>query len=251
MNSFFPAHLGEFVRAYLMGEAEADSKVYVLGTVAVERMADLLFLLISLILLLSQMVLPDWLASPARGTALVMVILLPFFVLLAWQRNFVLRMVERASHLVPLAWREWLVQQAHFGLSSLDAVRRPRLLAGLFGWSLMVYLISALTNYLVFLALGLVLPFWASLLLLVVLQIGTAVPSSPGRIGVFQYLVILTLSVFAMDKGVALGYSIVLYLVIYVPIMLIGGYCFWREKITWQKLAEAAAMFKRLGTGPR
>jgi glycosyltransferase 2 family protein len=248
INSFLPAHLGEFARAYLMGEAEADSKVYVLGTVAVERMADLLFLLISLILLLSQMTLPDWLASPARGTALVMVILVPFFVLLAWQRNFVLRMVGWAGHLVPLAWREWLVQQAHLGLASLDSVRRPRLLAGLFGWSLIVYLISALTNYLVFLAMGLVLPFWAALLLLVVLQIGTAVPSSPGRIGVFQYLVILTLSVFFVEKGVALGYSIALYLVAYVPIALIGGYCFWREKITWQKLAEAAAMFKRLGT---
>lgn len=245
-NTFLPARLGDFARAYLMGEAEADSKVYVLGTVAVEKVADLLFLLLSLMVLLSQMALPEWLSGSARGMALVLAILIPCFVLLVWQRDFILRMVERAIRFVPSAWREWLLRQMRYGLSSLDVVRRPRLLIYLFGWSLTVWIISALTNNLVLLALGLPLPFWASLLLLVVLQVGLAVPSSPGRIGVFQYLVILTLSFFPLDKNLALGYSIVLYLVIYVPIVLIGGYCLWHEKVTWKKLAETAAMLNRL-----
>jgi hypothetical protein len=243
VNTFLPARLGEFARAYLMGEAEADSKVYVLGTVAVEKVADLLFLLLLLAVLLLQMALPEWLAGSARGTALVIAILVPCFVLLAWQSNFILRMVEQASHFVPSAKREWLVRQARYGLASLDVVRRPRLLTGLLGWSLIVWIISALTNYLVFMALELTMPVWASLLLLVVLQVGTAVPSSPGRIGVFQYLVILTLSIFAVDKNVALGYSVVLYLVIYVPIALLGVWGLWHEKITWGKLTETVVRF--------
>jgi uncharacterized membrane protein YbhN (UPF0104 family) len=252
VNTFLPARLGEFARAYLMGEAEADSKVYVLGTVAVEKVADLLFLLLTLMVLLSHtcpggrcqgMALPDWLAGPARGTALVLAVLLPCFVLLVWQRDFILRMVERTSRFVPPAWREWLLRQTRYGLASLDVVRRPRLLIGLLGWSLIIWILNALTNYLVFLALELVMPVWASLLLLVVLQVGTAVPSSPGRIGVFQYLVILTLSNFAMDKNVALGYSVVLYLVIYVPIALLGIWGLWHEKITWGKLTEAVVKF--------
>ena len=243
VNAFLPARLGEFARAYLMGEAEADSKVYVLGTIAVEKVADLLFLLFSLIVLLSQMALPEWLAGPARGTALVLAILVPCFVLLAWQRDFILRMMERASHFITSAWWGWLVRQTRYGLTSLDVVRRPRLLIGLFGWSLIVWILNALTNFLVFLALELTMPLWASLLLLVVLQVGTAVPSSPGRIGVFQYLVILSLSIFAMNKNVALGYSIVLYLVIYVPIALLGVWGLWHEKITWGKITEAAVRF--------
>ena len=96
------------------------------------------------------------------------------------------------------------------------------------------------------LAIGLALPPWTSLLLLVVLQVGTEVPSSPGGIGVFQYLIILTLSFFAVDKNVALGYSVLLYLAIYVPIAIIGVYCLWREKVTWKKLDDVAAMLKRL-----
>lgn len=243
VNTFLPARLGEFARAYLMGEAEADSKVYVLGTVAVEKVADLLFLLLLLAALLSQMALPEWLAGPARGTALVIAILVPCFVLLAWQSDFILRMVEQTSRFVPSAKREWLARQTHYGLASLDVVRRPRLLIGLLGWSLIVWILSALTNFLVFLALELTMPAWASLLLLVVLQVGTAVPSSLGRIGVFQYLVILTLSIFAVDKNVALGYSVVLYLVIYVPIALLGVWGLWHEKITWGKLTETVVRF--------
>ncbi len=247
VNSFLPARLGDFTRAYLMGEAEADSKVYVLGTIAVEKVADLLFLLLSLTVLLSQMALPEWLAGSARGMALVLAILVPCFVLLAWQKDFFLRMMEKTSRFVPAAWQAWLMQQMGYGLTSLDVMRRPRLLIGLLGWSLIVWILSAFTNYLVLLALELALPFWASLLLLVVLQVGTAVPSSPGRIGVFQYLAILTLSIFAVSKDSALVYSIILYLVVYVPILLIGGYYLWREKITWQKLTEAAARLNRLG----
>ena len=75
MNAFLPVRLGDFARAYLMGEAEGDSKVFVLGTVVMEKVADLLFLLISLMVLLSQMVLPAWLAGSARGMALVLAIL--------------------------------------------------------------------------------------------------------------------------------------------------------------------------------
>ncbi len=44
INSFLPAPLGELARAYMLGEAEVESKVYVLGTVVVERITDLLFL---------------------------------------------------------------------------------------------------------------------------------------------------------------------------------------------------------------
>ena len=250
VNAFFPAHLGEYARANLMGEAESDSKVFVLGTVAVEKIADLLFLLISITLLLSQMILPNWLVSPARGSALVMLILVPIFVLLAGQRNLVLRLAEWAIHFVPVRWRGWLLRQVQNGLSSLDSVRRPGMLAGLIVLSFIVCFLSALTNYLVFLALGLPLSPITALLLLVVLQVGTEIPSSPGGIGVFQYLIILTLSFFAVDKNVALGYSVLLYLVIYLPIAIIGVYCLWREKITWKKLDDAAAMLKRIKKKP-
>ncbi len=251
INSFVPGPLGEVARAYLMGEAEEDSKVYVLGTVVVERIADMFFLLISLVILLSQMTLPDWLVSPVRGTEIVLAILIPCFILLAWQKNLVLRIANWSGRLLPGRWRDWFIREAHFALDSLDAVRRPRLLVGLLFWSGLVYFFSTLTNYLVFLAFGIALPFWAALLLLVVLQVGTQIPSSAGGVGIVQYLIILTLSLFGIGKNLALSYSILLYLVVSVPIVFIGGYSLWHEKITWQELQKAATVFARMKNRPK
>jgi hypothetical protein len=46
-----------------------------------------------------------------------------------------------------------------------------------------------------------------------------------------------------MDKNVALGYSLILYLVIYVPTALLGIWGLWHEKITWNKLTEGLVRF--------
>jgi len=243
VNAFLPARLGEFARAYLMGEAEADSKIYVLGTIVLEKVVDLLFLLLSLFMLLLWMRLPEWLIGLARGTALILLILVISLIFLLWKKELLLNLLEKTSRILPPRWQEWLVRQARYGLSSLDVIRKPRLMIGLFGWSLIIWVLSTMTNTLVFLAMKLSMPIWVSLLLLVVLQVGTAVPSSPGRIGVFQYLVVLCLSLIALDKNVALGYSIALYLVVYISIALLGVWGLWHEKITWGRLTHAALRF--------
>ncbi len=246
LNSFAPARLGELARAYLIGESEAESKVYVLGTIAIEKTADLVFLMFSLAWLLWQMKLPGWLEVPGRATAITIFVLLPVLAFLARDDRFILRRLERISRFTESSWGQWLVRQISLGLESLRAVREPRLLLTLVLWSFLIWILGASTNYLTFRAMELNLPASAALLLLVVLQVGIAVPSSPGRIGVFHYLVVLTLSVFSVDKEVALSYSLVLYLVVFVPIALIGACCLWREKATWQKLSQAASSFNRL-----
>lgn len=62
-------------------------------------------------------------------------------------------------------------------------------------------------------AFGLTLPFQAALVLFVVLQVGAVPPSLPGRLGVFNYLTVLTLSQYGVDPSMGLSYSIALYVV--------------------------------------
>lgn len=47
-------------------------------------------------------------------------------------------------------------------------------------------------------------------------------PSVPGKIGVFEYAVILALSLFDISKSQALSYGIMLHLVAYLPKILMG-----------------------------
>ena len=89
--------------------------------------------------------------------------------------------------------------------------------------TLAVVAVAASTNYLLFLAFRLRVPLVAALLLLVVLQVGAVPPSLPGRVGIFNYLTVVALSAFGVDRATALAYSIVLYAVALAPKILVGA----------------------------
>jgi hypothetical protein len=74
------------------------------------------------------------------------------------------------------------------------------------------------------------------LLLLVVLQVGTVPPSLPGRLGVFNYLTVLTLGIYGVERGPAAAYSLGLYIVAYLPKVLIGAACLARRD--WRRTAR-------------
>jgi uncharacterized membrane protein YbhN (UPF0104 family) len=68
------------------------------------------------------------------------------------------------------------------------------------------------------------LPMTAALLAGVMIPLGLMIPSSPGFIGVFQYMTIVALSTFAVPKEVALSVSIVVHAVSYIPTTLLGWF---------------------------
>ncbi len=250
-NTFAPARLGDLARAYLLGESEETSKMYVLGTVVVEKFLDLIFLLFAMALVLSQIVAPDWFTPGFTGSGssagrLVIVTLLGgvVFGLLIWKGPQVSGWLRRLFKFLPAAWVKWLDAQLSLGIQSLDVFRQPRQLAGVLCLSLLSWLLAASTNALVLAAMGLRLTIWASVLLLVVLQAGLSVPSSPGRIGVFHYLTLITLLFFAVDRETALSSGVILHLVVIGPIGIVGALCLWWEKITWNTLARATAQLK-------
>jgi uncharacterized protein (TIRG00374 family) len=252
-NTFAPARLGDLARAYLMGEAEKESKFYVLGTVAVEKMLDLGFLVLMVLLLITRMVLPGWLADSFPGLVGGIIIASIMIGLLVWQGD---RLVDflthrlagegRATWFLSNKWVNWVAKKAHLGLHSLEIFRQPGQLIWVLVWSVVSWVLAVSTNSFVFLALGLKLSFWASLFLLVVLQAGIAVPSSPGRIGVFHYLTLITLMYLGIDKEAALSSGVVLHLVVVGPVGLVGMLCLWWEKVTWTKLAEMTAQLNAL-----
>jgi len=79
-----------------------------------------------------------------------------------------------------------------------------------------------LINYLTMRALHLQLPWTASLLVLVILQVGIAVPSVPGRLGIYEYMCILALSAYKVDRATALTYGILLHSLVMLPTLLFG-----------------------------
>jgi len=122
----------------------------------------------------------------------------------------------------------------------MNLVRSKPATIGIVAWSGVVWFTAILTNYLLFLALNVAAPVHAAAFLLVVLQIGITVPSSPGRLGVFEYLTLLALSVFGLNETVALTYGLVLHALVFIPPILLGAVALWYENLTVRQIQQAA-----------
>jgi glycosyltransferase 2 family protein len=242
INSILPARIGDLIRAYLMGEENHQSKVYVLGTIVVEKIFDLIFIVISIGILLPQIVFPTWVSRPSELTAIFVLAFIIAGGVIAWKREMVLHQLEVWSKFLPARWRAPVLRQTGNLLTSLECVRNFKQLVLIFAWTLVIWVLGFGTNLLVFWAMGLPLSILPAIFLLVVLQVGVAVPSSPGRIGVFHYLTVLALSVFAIDKGVALSCGIILHLIVYVPLTILGAFYIWQEKISWSRIMKTVTL---------
>jgi uncharacterized membrane protein YbhN (UPF0104 family) len=90
-------------------------------------------------------------------------------------------------------------------------------------------------------------PFLASVVLLIIITIGVALPSAPGAVGTFHAIVAFGVSLFGVPAETAMGLAIVLHLANVIPLTLLGIICFWSQQF---KLSEVKAQFKHRDISP-
>lgn len=232
INVFAPARLGDLVRATLVDTART---AYVLGTQVVQLALDLLMLTGLVIFLLFQVSLPaEWRGS---GQALLVTsaLALTAVALAILLRHPLLQVVTQlATRWTNRGWQKLLNVAADF-LRSLDVLAQPKVMITAVLWSLLIWLGYGLVNLLLLAAVGgfdnpapTANPLLAALFTLVVLQLGIAIPSSPGRIGVYHYLGIQTLVLLGYWEATAVSFTILLHLISVVLPTLIGAGLAWQ-----------------------
>lgn len=231
LNAVIPARLGEIARAYLIGRYSGISKMYALWTTVVEKVLDALTLLLFLAGLSLFVPLPPWLQRAGRTLGLALIAGSLLLALLLVLRRHVLDRLQGLERAHP--WIARLRLRALLGAigDSVRLLRNPRLAGAVGGWSVAAFGVGAWTNWLVARALDMPLSYGAALLLLAVLQISAIVPipTSPGRIGLFHYLCILSLAIFGVARESALSYALVLHVIFYLPMTIGGPLALWLE----------------------
>jgi len=221
VNALLPARLGEVARFYVLGSDEGVSKATVVGTIAAEKAFDVLFLLMAAGLTAATASLPAWLHGSLAGLAAVGAALL--VVALALPHHWIVAAVERWTSRLPGDLGARLGRLVERALAGLEGLRRPRLAAEACAWSVVIWALAAGTNLVLFWAFGLPLSVGPALLLLTLLHVGMAPPSSPGRLGVFHALTVVALSTFGVERAVGLAYATVLHAVVYLPQIVLGS----------------------------
>lgn len=227
VNLLAPARLGDLARATL---ANGERMAFTLGTLVTELALDLLMMIALVVFLLSQVALPPWWRGSGRTFLVAAGAALAAIVAVVLGRRWMAGALGELT--VHHPWGRRVLDAARQLLLGLDNLGQPTRLLRLLGWSALIWVFYGAVNYVLLGAVRERLSILTALFLLVVLQLGVAIPSSPGRIGVFHYLCVRALSVFGVDGGKALSYAVTLHLISVVMPVVLGTALAWQRGVS-------------------
>jgi uncharacterized protein (TIRG00374 family) len=239
-NSFLPARAGEFVRSYIISSRSSLSKTYVLTTALSERMVDAIVLVLaSSVVLLGVNPKPAWLGDVSRSTAMIAGVGLLIIVIVPHTGDLVERLLRGIP--MPLRLRDRLMglaAQILLGLRTFHSLTR---LVGFGLFTVVIWSVDCVTAVLAAHALGIDLPFQVALLLLAGIGLGSALPSTPGYVGIYQFVTVSILTPFGVPHDDALAFSFVSQVLGYVVVLALGLPCLYRVK-DWRYAMKGAAL---------
>lgn len=223
-NNILPARAGEAARVIALHRRASTPKAETVGTVVVERLFDVLALLI--VLFASYPWLPEisWLRAAAIFGAVVVAVLLALvYVVVRYDERAVHWLLSPLRRIRRVGVAERLEAAAVNATRGLVALRSPRIalrgmLLTIASWTTLGLSYAILTN-----AFALDLPVVAGMLVTVAINLSLVLPSSPAALGVFEAATVIALRAFDVPQAEALSYALVLHLLNLVPFLVIGS----------------------------
>lgn len=240
-NNILPFRLGEFVRPYVLARRENMSKSTLLATIVVERVIDMLTLLT--IFGMALMVAPIGENTAAgrmvQGGARILLVLsvgLTVFVVAA-ERN---RGLARAfTKLLPGPIGTRIGALLEKFLDGFALFRDFGRLLQVFALSFGMFFCFAIALWITGWSLGIALPWYAGLVMLVVTAIGIMVPAAPGYVGTLNIACTAGLALYGIGKAPASAYGWFYFFSQWLPITAVGLYYLHREGLSLSSLGDA------------
>jgi uncharacterized protein (TIRG00374 family) len=228
VNNILPARIGELARAYVLGEKEKVSKSLIFATIVLERILDTLSVFAILVCLLFISRIPENIKKTGLFIFGACLLILIFLFLLKTHKSWTIKKVERISLKLSK-----IVESFSEGLSALSSKKRFLLLIF---YSILSWLITGLAIHFLLLSIGICLGLHIAYFVLVMTVIGVMIPAAPGYIGTYHYFCILALQIAGQDKALAASFSILSYLVSFIPTTLAGIACLFLEGLSLSKI---------------
>lgn len=245
-----PARAGEVLRPYLLARQEGLSATAAFATIIVERLLDLVAVLVLLGVFFAVFAGDTAATSPRLyravalgGLALAPVglgVLVAMFVM-AGHPERLHAMVLKAERVLPVRLARGVAAFARTFAQGLAVVRRPSRLVAATAWSLVVWLAIATQIWAVSRAFSIGLPFGGSFLITAMLVVGVSIPTPGGVGGSHEAFRLGVTSFYGADNDAAIGAAILQHALNFVPITLLGLWFLARDGITMSGLREMAA----------
>ena len=220
-NNFLPARAGELVRT-MMVDAEAGlGRTFVLTTALAERIVDAIALvLISSLVLLTLPVRPGWYGTAAKPFAVIGICGVLGIAILPKLERLWHHLLDRTP--VPERFRgklKHILEQVLYGLRAFHDVRR---LFTFLGLTAVIWSMDAVGVILAARSLDLHLTLPMAYLLLTGLGLGSALPSTPGYVGIYQFVAVEVLTPFGFPRAAVIAYTLLLQVLQYLSTAVWG-----------------------------
>ena len=221
-NNVLPARAGEAVRIVALKQRARVSLAEATSTVVIERLFDLLSLLVMLFVAVPFLPEITWLrAAGVLGAVAAALVLAGAIILAVWRERplrFVLRPLGRFSRFAGEAG-EHLPANV---LRGLAAIRDVRLAVIGFALTTVSWLVLSLGFWLLMLGFDFGLSPAAGLLVVIAIGVALVLPSPPAAVGVFEGATVIALAAYGVSESEALSYALVLHAVNFFPFIVAG-----------------------------
>jgi glycosyltransferase 2 family protein len=228
-NAYLPARAGELIRSVIVGQRGGISKTFSLATALTERIADAVILVAFSAAALSTM---GVLAHELTRAMQVMAVVGMFGALIVFLAPHMGGFFHKIIDRLPLSPRmhestSLMTDNFLIGAGALQNVKR---LVQFLLFSVVLWSLDMLTGWIMATSLGLSLTPLQVFVLLAALGIASSIPSTPGYVGVYQFVAVTVLVPFGLSEGQAIAYILAYQGLMYINITLWGAIGLWNPR---------------------
>lgn len=261
-NSVLPARVGEVLRPFLLYKKENIKFSACVATVIVERIFDMLGLIIfaAVIIILLPHPSPNhygaYIQASSDGLSTlkepiihslkkwtevsavigVLTITALFFVII--NPDFFKEILSRLCFFLSEKLRSKVFGFYDSFVYGLKILENKALTVWILILSLIIWIIGGAEIYLLGFSFDIHLPFLAACLIAICLALAIALPQAPGYIGVFHIAVQKSLNIFGIQSAKAQSYAIILWAISILPSIVLGFLSLWREGISFREVVK-------------
>jgi glycosyltransferase 2 family protein len=221
-NSILPARAGEAARVIVLHREAHTSRAQAAGTALVERVYDIVGLLVLLFVFVPFLPEVGWLRRAAVFGAIVGALVGIGIVVLSLFGVRAVRPFIRPFRRLP-----WIRDEHVEGISErlaagLWALHRPAMAIPAFALTLASWFVFAASFWVLAIGFGFDVGYAGGVLVLVATSLVLVIPSLPGAIGTFEAAALVALTAYDVDESEALAYAVVLHALNFLPFVAIG-----------------------------
>ncbi|MFO7662468.1 MAG: lysylphosphatidylglycerol synthase transmembrane domain-containing protein [Chloroflexota bacterium] len=242
LTQLLPLRLGDVARAILIGNVPPVTVPWGISTMVVERLLDMLFIVVLLPFTLSGLtLLPDWMRSFALVSGFAALGGIVVLIIAANQRSRAIALADRIlGRFLPFFNRAaWIrrLDELLIGLKSLTSLRDGLILLFL---SVLVWIPILVAYYFTMKAVGLEPTAALTGFVVCAAAFSVAVPSTPGQIGPFHFAVITALQLYGQSAAESAGFAFLYHVMNIIILVLFGVIGVFSTGVTFRHVLNSA-----------